>query len=206
MVEDADYESSKEIILEWERNQPKEKKTKEKKKKSHISSLFIGAVLGGAFVAFLYNTPVTDSGIDYNGDGKLDERWFYIDDRIHKTELDRNFDGKVDFIFRFNRNAILTSSKSDEDFDGRFETENYFNKGSIAWSKSDIDGDGFFEYQINFIHGVLDTIEFIDKKTKRPIKIQKYGPIKLISAKLDTNGDGVFDKFYEYDEIEEIKK
>ncbi|VAW77882.1 hypothetical protein MNBD_GAMMA15-48, partial [hydrothermal vent metagenome] len=35
---------------------------------------------------------------------------------------------------------------------------------------------------------------------------QKYNSVKLISAEVDTNRDGILDTMYEYDDIEEIAK
>ena len=73
-------------------------------------------------------------------------------------------------------------------------------------SKSDSTGDGSQDYFVSFKNGVIDTITFISPKTKKPIKIQQYNGIKLISAKVDTNRDGNLNKSFEYNEIEEIIK
>ena len=51
---------------------------------------------------------------------------------------------------------------------------------------------------------VMKKIIFISPQTKKPIKVQYLKDLKLASAQLDSNGDGVLDLTYEYDNIEEI--
>lgn len=205
MVSESDYDAAKEIIDIWEKSQPAlvEKKPKST---SHKRSFLSGLVTGTIIIAIFYNTPITEDGIDYNNDGKLDEKWTYIDDRISKSEIDRNFDGKVDYIYKYNRKELIKYSESDDDFNGKFETRYYYERGNIIWSISDTTGDGFEDYRVDYWHGVTDTVTFINKITKKPVKIQKFSANKLISAKLDTNGDGVLDTLIEYDGIEEIIK
>ena len=201
MVEEEDYADAKLIIQEWDAKQPENEIIKQK---SSLEAGLIGFICGVAAMAFYYNTPVTDDGIDYNGDGKLDEKWIYVNYLISKTELDRNLDGKVDFIYSFDRKGLIESSSSDEDFNGTFETDIYYDYGSAVWQKSDTTGDGFNDYLINFEHGVVETITFFDPSTKQAIKVQEYGPHLLRKARVDTTGNGDLDTLYEYDSIEEI--
>jgi hypothetical protein len=205
MVEDNDYPDAKSIIQEWDAVQPAlDTKKTIAKKQSNFGTGIIGFICGIAAMAIYYQTPVTDGGIDYNGDGKFDEKWTYVNNRISKTELDRNFDGNIDFLYSFNRKGLIESSSSDEDFDGTFETDVYYEYGSAIWQKSDTTGDGFKDYKVNFKHGKAETIIFFDPNTKKAIKMQKFGPHKLRKAEVDTTGDGIMDTIYEYDSIEEI--
>lgn len=104
-----------------------------------------------------YSTPVTDRGIDYNGDGKLDEKWTYVNYRTSKTEFDRNFDGKIDLIYTFDRRGISESGLSDENFDGVFDTEFKLENGNAVWQKSDTTGDGDLDtsHEYNSIEEML---------------------------------------------------
>ncbi len=207
MIEESDYAEAKKIIDEWDKNQPEqEAQTKTLKKKSSFSSGVIGFLCGIAAMAIFYNTPVTDDGIDYNGDGSLDEKWTYVNYLISKTELDRNLDGKTDFIYLFDRKGLIESSSSDEDFNGTFETDIYYDYGNAIWQKSDTTGDGYKDYRIDFKHGLAETITFLNPETNKAIKVQHYGPIKLKSAEIDTTDDGILDTQYKYDSIEEIAK
>jgi hypothetical protein len=206
MVEEFDYPEAKKIIQEWDAKQPAEVDKPQTKKKSTFGSALTGFIFGIGIMMAYYYTPITNDGIDYNGDGKLDEKWTYVNYRISKTEIDRNFDGNIDFIYSFDRAGLIESSSSDDDFNGTFETDTYFDYGNIVWQKSDTTGDGFKDYKINFKNGVIDTVTFISPSTKKAIKIQKFSPFTLISAEVDTAGDGVMDTFYEYDFVEEIAK
>ena len=207
MVEESDYTDAIEIIKEWDAKQPKpEFKTQAVKRTNSIIAGFIGFSCGIAVMATYYNTPVTEDGIDYNQDGKLDEKWTYISNIASKTELDRNFDGDIDLVYSFDRHGLIESSSSDEDFNGTFETDIYYDYGNAVWQKSDTTGDGFKDYRVDFKHGVAQTITFFDSVTNKPVKVQRYAPIKLNRAEVDTTGDGVLDTLYEYDAIEEIAR
>jgi len=206
MVNESDYDVAKEIIVEWDARQPDSNETKPVKKGNYFSSGILGFISGSVLVAIFYNTPITNDGVDYNHDGVFDEKWTFVDGRMSKTELDRNLDGKVDFVYKYDRKGLLKSSKSDEYFDGKFETESHYYHGNIIWSESDTTGDGYKDYRMDFEYGVLDIITFFDPGTKKPLKIQKYNAFKLTSSEVDTNGDGVLDTVYKYDSIEEVVK
>jgi hypothetical protein len=155
-------------------------------------------------MAIYYKTPVTNDGIDHNGDGKLDENWTYVNNKLSKLEFDRNFDGKIDFIYSYDRKGLIESSSSDDDFNGTFETETHFDYGNAVWQTSDTTGDGFKDFRIDSKYGVIETAKYIDPISKKIIKIKEYDPLKLRRAEVDTTGDGVLDTVYEYDSIGEI--
>lgn len=204
MTEEADFAKATLIIEEWDTKQPAQKNKSPIQSKSSFGTGIVGFIFGIAAMSIYYQTPVTTNGVDYNGDGELDEKRTYINHRISKTELDRNFDSNIDLIYSFDRRGIIESSSSDEDFNGTFETEIHYDYGRAVWQKSDTTGDGFKDYKIDFRHGVPNTISFFDPVTKKVIKIQEYDPIKLRKATVDTTGNGVLDTVYEYDVTEEI--
>lgn len=204
MVDEKDYTDAKLIIQQWNAKQPYQEVHKPITKQSRFGTGIMGFIFGAVAIAVYYHTPVTDDGIDYNGDGKLDEKWTYVNYRISKTEVDRNFDGKMDMIISFDRKGVIESSSSDEDFNGTFETDIYFDYGNAKWQKSDTTGDGFKDYIIKFTNGIADTVTFIDPLSKKPVKIQQYGALKLMGAKADTTGDGIMDTTYEYNSLEDV--
>lgn len=209
MVNEADYNEADLIVTEWDSAQPAllaQIKNKPIKKSNYFTTGILGFILGSIFIGVLYNTPVTDDGIDYNDDGQLDEKWTYINNRISKSESDRNFDGKIDLIYKYDRKGLIKFAEADEDFNGKFETRHYYRRGNATNSESDTNGDGFYDNKISYIFGVIDEIIFLNKLTNKPVKIQKYHSMMLISAKIDTNGDGILDTSYNYDELEEIIK
>lgn len=206
MINESDYDDAIEIINEWDKNQYVHEKINPDKKIGPFFGGIVGFLLGAVFIGVTYNTPITNDGIDYNGNGKLDEKWTYVNERISKSESDRNLDGKIDLIINYNRKGLSKTGKSDEDFNGTFESFHYYNNGNTVLTKSDTTGDGFNDYIVNYNNGVINMITFLSPENEKPIKIQKYKSLKLISAEIDTNGDGVMDLFHKYDSIEEIKK
>jgi len=205
MVEEADYEGAVQIIRDWEAiHVDKEEKTKNKTSNG-LSVFMIGAVIGGGMIFWGYNSPVTEDGIDINGDGELDEKWVYKDNRISKIEVDRNFDGNMDVIYNFDRRGILKESKQDDNFDGIFETEFVFEDGLTHTQASDLNQDGNIDYKAQYKYGNIDEIVIIGEGGDLRKKRQKFHMGKLISAEYDTNGDGSYDIDYEYDYFEEVR-
>lgn len=203
MVEENDYADAKKIIDQWAASYSRIQPAVSEKSKGSLGVGIIGFVLGIGLMLIYYHTPIATDGIDYNGDGKLDETWHFVHDLVAKTEVDRNFDGEVDFIIKFDRRGLIKSSIEDNDFNGTFETEISFDFGSVVWIKTDTTGDGFQDYILHYKFGVVDKVHFKDPQSKRDIKIQYYNNFKLQSAEVDTNRDGVLDTQYLYDDIEE---
>ena len=207
MVNEADQIKAHQIIELLESRQPTQQTDapyKSVKRPIGIGKYFIGLAIGIVITAFYYNTPTTYDGIDYNGDGVLDEKWVFKHYRMHRTETDRNFDGKVDYIHEFNSKGIIKQSLVDDDFNGTFETIIGYRNGSALIQKSDYDNDGFEEYRIMYTDGVLDKIKYYNPSTEGVIKVQYYEAGKVARSERDSDGDDVIDTITKYDEIEEI--
>ena len=143
--------------------------------------------------------------IDMNGDGELDEKWIYRDNRISKTEVDRNFDRKVDIVYYFDRKGILKEAKYDDNFDGIYETEYKYKNGLTNTQSTDLNQDGNVDHKASFKYGDIDEFDISGEGGDLRMKRQKFRMGKLISAEFDSDGDGNFDIEYEYDYFEEVK-
>ena len=205
MVDETDYERAVRIIKDWEAIEVDKDESAKNKPSNGVSIFLIGAVIGGGLIYWVYNSPVTEDGIDMNGDGVLDERWIYKDHRISRTEVDRNFDGNVDIIYDFDRQGILKESMQDDNFDGIFESVFKFKDGLTQTQESDLNQDGGIDYKAKYRHGNIDEIIILGEGQDFRRKRQRFNMGKLISAEYDTNGDGSYDIEYEYDYFEEVR-
>lgn len=207
MIEGTDYSEANSIIQEWDRKQPVQKPPPSPTKKSSFGSGLVGLFVGISAMTIYYHTPVTNDGIDYNGDGRLDEKWTYVNYTISKVEIDRNFDGKMDLVYLYDRKGIIDTSSLDEDFNGTFETDIYYEHGSPFSEKTDSTGDGYKDLVTQYKYGKAETTTFKDPKNNTPIKIQRFGPYYTLQlAEVDTTGDGIIDTIFEYNSIGEVIK
>ena len=172
LVEDADFIKAKGIIDKWESDQPAASKDKPKPKSSAAKGFFIGAVVAAGFTYWIFSSPITTDGIDYNGDGLLDEKWIYKNNRISKATYDKNLDGAVDQIYNYSISGLIKLAELDNDFDGTFETKMYFHKGNPTLEETDQNQNGIVEYRIHYKFSQLDTIEFVDEGTGKIKKRQ----------------------------------
>lgn len=208
MVNESDYTKAQSIIDDWESKQIEKTKAPEQTKKPFgmSSGLMIGLIIGAGSTFWAYNSPVVTDGIDHNNDGKLDEKWIYRDNRISSVEMDRNLDGKIDVVNRYNRKGRIYKGELDDNFDGVRETIIYYDKrGNPTKSELDTNGDKHIDYRILFEDGVFYEVHIIDPYSDHPRKIQSFRLNKLVSSKYDSNGDGNYDTVLEYDYYEEIK-
>ena len=206
MVDEADYERAAQVINDWEAIETEKDEGAKNKPSNGVSLFLLGVVIGGGLIYWVYNAPVTEDGIDVNGDGVVDEKWIYKDHHISRKEVDRNFDGKVDIIYDFNRKGIPKESRQDDNFDGILESVFKFEDGLTQIQESDLNQDGSIDYKAQFKHGNIDEILIIGEGQDFRKKWQKFNMGKLIGAEYDTDGDGNYDIEYEYDYFEEVKK
>lgn len=205
MVEEKDYAAAKKIIDEWDRKQPAENQ-KSSFRRIHFGSALVGLLLGASATAIYLHVPIYYDGVDHNGDGKLDETWKTLNYKISETKVDRNFDGKIDYIIHYNRNSNVDFAESDDDFNGKFETYMEYKNGNVRFSKSDTQDIGIYDYIVGYKDGVLETETFIDIVSAKPVKVNYYEKLRLVKSEIDSNNDGKMDLVYEYDKIGEIIK
>lgn len=206
MVDESDYGLAKKIVQEWDSVQPKSEPDTSPRKKGSFVSLLVAFLIGVGVTVGYFRTPVTEDGIDYNGDGLLDEKWIYKNFLPSKTEIDSNFDGKKDVIYIYDQKGLLKQALIDKDFDGAFETEAQYDKGNTVWEVSDTTGDGFQDYRVFYENGMLKSINLFDSTSKKIRKTKEYNAFRLKRAEVDTTFDGILDTVYEYDMFEDIVK
>lgn len=98
---------------------------------------------------------------------------------MSSAEIDQNRDGQIDLIYKYDLGGLISTSKSDFDFDGRYETHCRYKRGNIQSCISDVDGDGFYEIRENYKHGVLEEIEMFDPISEKVKKKQLFESQRL---------------------------
>ncbi len=210
-VDDENYLAAKNIIRHWESTEVYKDSTE--LSDNNISTysryrgvlgLFIGFISGAIAISlYLNSTPITQDGIDYNGDGINDEVWTFKNKLLIKTEIDNNFDGKFDNIYLL-KNGLLDSQNLDDNFDGKFDSENFFNGGAVFYSKSDSNNDGEIDVVVDYqVNQATHKSSIFSPSTKLIKKIQYFERNSLKSAELDTDDDGKMDTIITYDFFEE---
>lgn len=203
MVADEIYPRAHQVVADWEASQPAIEPGSKVKTKTSLGSLVLSFLLGGVAMFFLLQTPVSNDGIDHNGDGALDEHWHYAGNLLRKVKIDQNRDGGIDAIWNYDHRGLLSSSKYDNNFDGRFELQCKIYRGNTTSCKADFDNDGFAEYRESYRSGVLNSISFYNPKTKLIKKKKILDGGRLVQAQIDLDGDGDLETQVKYDRYEE---
>lgn len=212
-VNNNDFAQAKEIIEHWESQEITQEPASEITADSlslisgryrHYISFLLGLALGAAAVYWNLQSPVTQNAMDLNADGHFDEFYFYRSGLISKIEVDRNFDGKIDFITDYDHAGLTELSSADENFDGVFETTLVYQNNQVTYEKSDTNADGEIDLVTNYYQTEPNRLATIyDLHSGRAKKEQRYAMGKLISADWDSDGDGVMDTIITYDAYEE---
>lgn len=207
VVDETDQAQARAIIRAWESKQIEPTPKPAATRTGRLSMFLAGLLLGGLTVYLFHTEDKTPEGIDYDHDGRLDERWFYSGGLLSRLEVDRNLDGNVDAYYVYDRRGITQSASFDENFDGAYETTVEFLRSNPHVQASDFDGDGRVDYRMKFTAGVLAEVDIFGSQPRfTPRKRQVYEAGRLVSADFDTDGDGEFDVRYEYDAFEEIRR
>ena len=168
LVNEADYSAAQSIINEWDAMQvdkteaPAPAPVTGSRSSGVVLGLLLGSVAGAGITFLLYNTPVSIDGIDYNDDGKIDEKWIFKDNRLSGLELDRNLDGEVDLVSSYNRKGRLYKSRYDDNFDGVFESVVTYERGNPLLTEVDTDNDGAVDHRTHYKNGVVYKVELTD--------------------------------------------
>ncbi len=204
LVNESNTAKAKEIIEIWDTQQASHTPPQKKATKKTWPTTLLAFTSGIVAATIYFYTPIDYDGIDYNDDGVLDEEWIFVNNLISKTLIDRNLDGKVDLILKYNRHGLLRSAAVDSNFNGKFETKEKYDRGNITISKSDMDEDGFYEYAAHFRYGSITSEIYLDPKKKRILKTSRWDGLTLLSSDIDTDADGTLDTHHKYNAIAEI--
>ena len=220
VVDDAEYEQAKQIIADWEAGQqdsPVDAATGADAAASSSASpkagltaalpmLLLGILLGVVSMFLWYQTPITRDGIDYDGDGVLDVSLLYLGESLHRAEYDRNLDGEIDMIDRYNARGLANSSRVDSDFNGSFETIIRYHNDQVSQYESDTDGNGTMDLIGDYQHGELNRMTIRNAPGSAAVKRTYYQLSKMVCAEFDSNGDGVFETRIDYDFFEQPER
>ncbi len=194
VVEDDHYSQARAAIAQWEAANADQTPPPPKRPSSRLAPALFGLVAGVAATYAFMRVPANTDGIDFNRDGVLDEHWTFSASGFQLgSKVDRNLDGKIDYIVHFNQRGHMESVEADEDFNGTFESRYHYKLGNAEWSEVDTDGDTLPNLRSRFRSGVLDSTEYINPNTGYPFRVEHYSIKGLASAEVDTNGDGKLD-------------
>lgn len=168
-----------------------------------IGCLLTGALVGAAMVWAVHNRPSESASIDYDGDGRAEERVFFAGERAERVESDRNRDGKADQIIRYGIDGTLDMIENDDDFDGGYETVTRFHHNQPQRWVVDDGLDRKIDYRGEYLMGVLFREEWLDAKGN-VVKSILYDNALPVSGEFDSDGDGRLDTARRYDRRGEI--
>lgn len=163
-----------------------------------LSGVALGVALSFAFM----RVPASTEGRDNNGDGVLDEHWrFSASGRHLSTEVDHNFDQRIDLINTIDGHGQLVRSDSDEDFDGVMDTHIHYKRNNPEVAEVDLDGDGVADVRTLYRDGVAHTVEYLDPLTQKVARLERVRLGAALSADVDTDGDGRLDTTEHYSRV-----
>ncbi len=208
MVEESDAGRAREIIRDWERQQPAavDREMPVVRSRFHtVLAVLVGALIGGSVVWVTLRAPGARDTVDYDDDGLPDEYLFYARNGVlERIEWDRNRDGRTDAIATYDFKGAPKAGRQDDNFDGHFEAIYEAERAWIASTSITQTGNDHPEYRELFTHGVLASAEYLDPATGAVRKKVAFRHGWPVSAQLDTDGDGSLETEHVYDRIGEI--
>jgi hypothetical protein len=210
-VPDEHEAEAREIIADWERAAPPSTPSTAQQPAAPRSGApwwaLLGLVVGALATWAIYRMPatstVTKDGVDYDLDGILDERLVMRGSVVSRIESDRNSDRSIDSIQEFDEAGLAARMRFDDNFDGRYESTYYLERGLFVRFELDSNGDDVVDKDCRYTHGVATSCNFYLPGRATPVKRQAFRGGWLVSAEIDADGDGVFDRTILYDAQEE---
>jgi hypothetical protein len=199
---------AREVIDEWEREQPPPEPTVIPPRSRVRSPLWflVGILVGGAIMFVVLRTPYTATQGDTNGDGVDDEFYYYSGQAIERVESDRNNDRRIDARWINDIRGVLSRYEGDDDFDGRFEVHGETEAGQIVTTTLDSNGDGRPDFVTHLMYGIQRSTDVYDENGRRIVARQYFDGKWNNRTDFDDDGDGNFERHVEYDRYGEPKK
>ncbi len=193
---------ARDVIDEWEKAQPADPATAAPQPRGLMRGplwFFLGGICGAWFAYLGLNTPVSEDGMDYDGDGDYEISYRYAGKKPTLTEYDRDNDGQTDARWRFDSHGLENVFESDDDFDGKFEWQYEVADGAFVSGARDADGDGKPELATRYSHGVLRSTDVFDAAGSRVVAREFYAGDRVTFTELDRDGDGNFEQRVDFD-------
>lgn len=212
LVADEQHEQARQVIRNWEKaSTPAE--TVDRRGLTMLASaiVFLVGLAGGWMLrdAAANNAvplEVNEDRLDLNGDNRDDLTYFF---RIgaayaHRSEGDRNFDGRTDYVERFGADGIIESHEADDNFDGVFETRTSYRAGKPIQTLIDSSGQTLVGVTIRYENGVIRREEITDFRTGRIVRVNHYASLRLERAEIDLDRDGSLETVRSFDPFGEV--
>jgi hypothetical protein len=198
---------AREVIAEWEREQPPPEPVIAPPRSRVRSPLWFlaGLLAGGALMFLAIRTPNTEAHSDHNGDGVDDEFYYYSGITLDRIETDRNGDRKIDARSINDVRGMLLRYEGDDDFDGRFEVQSEAEEGEVVTSTLDSNGDGRPDAVTHYSRGIAQSEDVYDEQGRRIVARIHFDGTLQSATDFDDDGDGVFERHVEYDRYGEPK-
>lgn len=94
-----------------------------------------------------------DSGDDTNGDGEVD-RWITLDGGvIREIAIDRDYDGSIDYITKYDDDFKKTEEQLDFNYDGKMDDFYFYASGKMYKREIDTNYDGHVDIWV-YLDGI----------------------------------------------------
>ncbi|HEY4068033.1 MAG TPA: DUF2007 domain-containing protein [Burkholderiaceae bacterium] len=210
VIDEADYDAARAVIEHWESAQPAEIAGPAPRPAPGSWRRFSLGLVAGIGLSWAFCQWIATSD-EPGGDPSSTAQAAPPPDSAAVTapaaatrELDRNLDGKPDFVGHYDDSGMIDSAEADEDFDGTFETHMQFKNGMVELYEVDTDGDGIPDRRLHFDNGMLATTETLNPATGLPLRIDYYQHGVLVKAEVDTDHDGRLDTRFFYTPLGEV--
>ncbi|MES2015926.1 MAG: DUF2007 domain-containing protein [Pseudomonadota bacterium] len=210
MVAEDDFAQAQAIVTQWDAQQPASMEAPAPlaptTARARAGVFAAGLVIGLLCAVAWYRAPLHQQGIDRDHNGVFESKaMFAAEGAPLRTELDRNRDGKIDLIVRYDAMGGIDSNEADDDFDGVFESVTSYRQGNPYLGEADTDGDGLVDLKTHYENGVVVSVEHVNPATGQVQKVDFYTLGKITHSLVDSNQDGTMDRRIGYTGVGNVR-